>query len=99
MSTIEEIKERIDIVELVSQYTPLKKSGRAYKGRCPFHTEKTASFVVYPDDWGYHCFGCHVHGNGFDLLLTPTMAEPPPLIGDVASTADDPWRGMVRAIP
>ncbi|TAK33866.1 MAG: DNA primase [Chloroflexota bacterium] len=70
MSAIEEIKERIDIVELVGQYTQLKKSGRTFKGRCPFHNERTASFVVYPDDWSYHCFGCHVHGNGFDLMMS-----------------------------
>ncbi len=44
-----EVRERTDIVELVSQYVQLKKTGRSFKGLCPFHQEKTPSFVVFPD--------------------------------------------------
>ncbi len=68
MGVIEEIKNRIDIVELVSQYVQLKKAGRTYKGLCPFHSEKTPSFVVYPDEGRYHCFGCGADGDIFTFL-------------------------------
>jgi DNA primase len=68
MGAIEEIKNRIDIVELVSQYVQLKKAGRIYKGLCPFHSEKTPSFVVYPDEGRYHCFGCGADGDIFTFL-------------------------------
>ncbi len=68
MGAIEEIKSRIDIVELISQYVQLKKAGRVYKGLCPFHSEKTPSFVVYPDEGRYHCFGCGADGDIFTFL-------------------------------
>ncbi len=68
MGAIEEIKNRIDIVELISQYVQLKKAGRIYKGLCPFHSEKTPSFVVYPDEGRYHCFGCGADGDIFTFL-------------------------------
>ncbi|MEZ4496398.1 MAG: CHC2 zinc finger domain-containing protein [Thermomicrobiales bacterium] len=63
---VSEIRERLDIVELVNGgYTPLKKAGRSFKGLCPFHQEKTPSFVVFPDSQNFHCFGC---GKGGDLF-------------------------------
>lgn len=65
MSAIDEVRERIDIVELIGAHVPLKKAGKSYKGCCPFHQEKTPSFYVYPDNWSYHCFGCQAHGDGF----------------------------------
>ncbi len=66
---IQRLREQADIVEIVSAYTPLKSSGRSHKGCCPFHDEKTPSFHVYPDDGGYHCFGCQEHGSVFDFLM------------------------------
>jgi len=63
----EEIKRRIDIVELISQYVPLKKAGRRFKARCPFHEEKTASFFVDPVAGLWHCFGCGAGGDVFSL--------------------------------
>lgn len=66
MTVVDQIKERVDIVELVSQYVPLKKVGRNYQGLCPFHNEKTPSFVVFPDSQSWHCFGAC--GTGGDVL-------------------------------
>ncbi len=70
MTVVEEIKERVDLIELVSRYTPLKKAGSTYKGNCPFHTERTPSFVVYPDSGHWHCFGaCGTGGDAFSFLM------------------------------
>jgi DNA primase len=69
MGIIDEIRDRLDIVEIVSLHVPLRKTGKNFKGSCPFHSEKTPSFVVYPEDWGYHCFGCGAHGTGIDFVM------------------------------
>ena len=70
MTVVEEIKERVDLVELISRYTPLKKAGATYKGICPFHTERTPSFVVYADTGHWHCFGaCGTGGDAFSFLM------------------------------
>jgi DNA primase len=70
MSVSDEIKQRIDIVEFVSRYTPLKKAGATYKGNCPFHNERTPSFVVYPNSGTWHCFGaCGTGGDIFAFLM------------------------------
>lgn len=66
--TIEEIRSRVDIVELISEYVELKKSGSSYKGLCPFHGEKTPSFMVNSIKQIFHCFGCHKGGNCFTFL-------------------------------
>lgn len=66
---IESIKDRINIVELISEYVNLKKSGRNYKGLCPFHKEKTPSFVVNEEKGIFHCFGCGIGGNIFTFLM------------------------------
>ena len=65
---IEEVRERADIVSVVSRYVELKKSGRSFKGMCPFHQEKTASFHVTPDLQRFHCFGCEVGGDAIAFL-------------------------------
>ncbi|MCX6783843.1 MAG: DNA primase [candidate division WWE3 bacterium] len=67
-SPIKEIKSKISIVDLVSSYVPLKKSGRNYKGLCPFHNEKTPSFMVNPDLGMFKCFGCDAHGDQFEFI-------------------------------
>lgn len=70
---VAEIRERIDIIDLVQGYVPsLKKTGRSFKGLCPFHQEKTPSFVVFPDSQNFHCFGC---GKGGDLFTFYMLAE------------------------
>ena len=66
---IEEIRARIDIVELVGARVTLKKSGGSFKGCCPFHHEKTPSFHVNPIKQFYHCFGCGEHGDIFTFLM------------------------------
>jgi len=66
---IEEIKNSIDIADFIAQYVPLKKSGSNYKGLCPFHNEKTPSFVVSSTKQIFHCFGCHKGGNVFSFLM------------------------------
>ncbi|MFA6321338.1 MAG: DNA primase [Candidatus Omnitrophota bacterium] len=66
---IDQIQEKTDIVEVISKYVPLKKLGRNYKAPCPFHNEKTPSFIVSPDKQIYHCFGCGAGGNVFSFLM------------------------------
>ncbi|MDD5509434.1 MAG: DNA primase [Dehalococcoidales bacterium] len=70
MSVIEEVKQRVDIVDIISQYTSLTKSGRTLRGLCPFHSEKTPSFFVYPEQQSWHCFGaCGTGGDVFSFLM------------------------------
>ena len=70
MSTIDEVKARLDIVETVSRYVPdLKKSGRTYKALCPFHSERTPSFTVDPGRGSWHCFGaCSTGGDVIEFV-------------------------------
>lgn len=66
---IEEIKNAADIVEVVSDYVMLKKTGKNYSGLCPFHAEKDPSFTVSPSKQIFHCFGCNTGGNVFNFLI------------------------------
>jgi len=66
---IDQIVEGSDIVELIGSYVPLKKSGKNYQALCPFHQERTPSFVVSPGKQLFHCFGCGVGGNVFTFLM------------------------------
>ena len=64
---INEVKERNDITDVISGYVSLKRSGRNSKGLCPFHSEKTPSFTVYPDTASFYCFGCQAGGDVIGL--------------------------------
>lgn len=66
---IQEIRDRVDIVEVVSSYLPLKRSGTNHQGLCPFHQEKTPSFNVNSSRQIFHCFGCGVGGNVFTFIM------------------------------
>ena len=66
---VEEVRQRSDIVDIISSYISLKKSGSSYLGLCPFHNEKTPSFSVSGGKQMYYCFGCGAGGNVFTFLM------------------------------
>ena len=68
-AVLNQIQDRADIVEVVSGFVTLKRSGRNFKAPCPFHQEKTPSFMVSPDKQIFHCFGCGAGGNVFGFLM------------------------------
>ncbi len=67
--SVEQIRERLDIVDLIGQHVNLRKTGRNFKGLCPFHQEKTPSFIVFPDNQTFHCFGCGAGGDAFNFVM------------------------------
>jgi DNA primase len=69
MGAVDEVKQRIDIVEVIGQDITLTKAGRTFKGLCPFHGEKHPSFYVYPEQQSWHCFGCNNGGDVFSFIM------------------------------
>ncbi|MCM8814138.1 MAG: DNA primase [Candidatus Omnitrophica bacterium] len=84
---IREVQERCDIVELVSRYVPLKRAGKNLKACCPFHHEKTPSFIVSPDKQIFHCFGCGAGGDVFAFLMKQERMEFPEAVRALAERA------------
>lgn len=74
---IEEIRNRVDIVDLIGGYLPLKKVGRNYRGLCPFHPDKSPSFYVNPERQSYHCFGCGAGGTAISFVMAQEKLEFP----------------------
>ena len=66
---IDDLLARSDIVELIGARVPLKKQGKEYSARCPFHDERSPSFTVSPTKQFYHCFGCGAHGTALSFLM------------------------------
>ncbi len=81
---LEDILSKVDIVELISSYMPLKRAGRNFKASCPFHHEKTPSFMVSADRQIYHCFGCGESGNAFKFLMRYERLEFPEAVETLA---------------
>src|SRR5438552_3679880 len=68
-SPVEQVRAGVDVVDLISNYVTLKKAGHTFKALCPFHSEKTPSFVVFPGTGRWHCFGCGEGGDVFTFLM------------------------------
>jgi len=69
MSVIDDVKQKIDIIDIIGQHITLTKSGRTFRGLCPFHGEKNPSFYVYPEQQSWHCFGCNTGGDVFSFIM------------------------------
>jgi len=84
---IDRLLDRLDIVEVVSGYIQLKKAGRNFKANCPFHNEKTPSFMVSPDKQIYHCFGCGAGGNAIGFVMQYENMDFPEAVRMLAAKA------------
>ncbi len=81
---IDELLNRVDIVEVIEARVPLKKAGREFQACCPFHNEKTPSFTVSPGKQFYHCFGCGAHGSAVGFLMEYENLDFPEAIEELA---------------
>ncbi len=84
---LDEIRARVDIVELVGQWVNLKRTGANWKGLCPFHNEKTPSFTVHPKKGIFHCFGCGAGGDAFGFLMRQDRLAFPEAVRALAQRA------------
>lgn len=83
--SIEQLKNNIDIVNIISNYIDIKKSGANFKANCPFHGEKTASFMISPTKQIYHCFGCQVGGDAIKFVQEYEKLNYPEALEKIAS--------------
>ncbi len=84
---IDDLLSRVDIVDVVDEYVPLKKGGKDHKACCPFHNEKSPSFTVSADKQFYHCFGCGAHGSSISFLMEYAHMDFVEAVEDLASRA------------
>jgi DNA primase len=84
---IQTLLSRVDIVDVVDRYVPLKKAGANYQACCPFHSEKTPSFTVSPTKQFYHCFGCGAHGTAIGFLIEHAGRSFPDAVEELARDA------------
>jgi len=84
---IEQVKDRTDIIEVASGYVTLSKAGQNFKGLCPFHAEKTPSFMVSPSRQIFHCFGCGTGGNVFTFVMKMEGTSFPETVRELARKA------------
>ncbi len=84
---VDRVRDAVNIVDVVSRYVTLKKTGRNYMGLCPFHQEKTPSFSVHPEKQIFHCFGCGVGGNVFKFLMEYERISFPEAVRQLAREA------------
>ncbi len=84
-ASIESLKNSIDIVDVIGSFIELRKAGANYKANCPFHGEKTPSFVVSPSKQIYHCFGCGVGGDSIKFVMELEKLSYPEAIEKLAS--------------
>ena len=82
-----EVKSRLSVLEVVGESVSLKKAGTTYKGLCPFHGEKTASFVVTPQRESWHCFGCGLGGDIFSFVMQRDSVTFPEALRTLATRA------------
>src|SRR3989337_470910 len=87
MDETDEIKHRIDVVDLISSYLTLKKAGANYRAICPFHKEKTPSFMVSPEKQIWHCFGCGEGSYIFGFVMKMENLEFPEALKMLADRA------------
>ena len=86
-SFIDDLLSRVDIVDVINRRVSLKKTGRNYTARCPFHEEKTPSFSVNPDKQFYYCFGCGAAGNAIGFIMDYDRQDFPSAIDSLAHSA------------
>lgn len=92
MDQVAQVREKIDIAQLITSYVPLKRAGRNFKALCPFHSEKTPSFVVSPERQIWHCFGCGKGGDCFTFLMEYENLEFPEALRILAKQAGVEFR-------
>ena len=97
---IDELLARIDIVDVIEQRVPLRKAGRDWSARCPFHDERSPSFTVSPAKQFYHCFGCGAHGSAIKFLMDYDRLEFVDAVEDLAARVGlkVPYEGGRRAV-
>ena len=84
-NSIENLRNHLDIVDVIGNYLPLKKAGANFKTNCPFHGEKTPSFVISPTKQIFHCFSCGVGGDSIKFVMDYEKLNYPEAIEKLAS--------------